>query len=288
MTTLRNRLRPGPTTEKTDCTDQDVLIALPVFNEANHVEDVLRAVSHYASNLLVIDDGSTDGTALLLERGAPKRPISRSGSPRRACPRLITHDVNMGYGRSLIDAFSCAGGGGFTWVITMDCDHQHEPCCIPEFLREIRKNDADIISGSRYLRPTDLGTIPAPPERVAINRAVTGLLNRHLGLCLTDAFCGFKAYRVRALAKLTLTEAGYGLPLQLWVQASRAGLTIREIPVPLIYHDRKRNFAGILENPGRRMQYYLAIIERELGRDLCGEFEESLHLAEIGRHLGGS
>ena len=278
MTTLRNRLSRGPTTERTDYTDQDVLVALPVFNEANHVEDVLRAVSHYASNILVIDDGSTDGTALLLERGAPWH----------ACPRLITHDVNMGYGRSLIDAFSCAGGEGFAWIITMDCDHQHEPCCIPRFLCEIRNNDADIISGSRYLQPTDLGTIPAPPERVAINRAVTGLLNRHLGLCLTDAFCGFKAYRVRALAKLTLTEAGYGLPLQLWVQARRAGLTIREIPVPLIYHDRKRNFAGILENPRKRMQYYLAIMERELGRDLCGEFEESLHPAEIRRPLGRS
>ncbi len=278
MTTRKNRLRSGPITENTDYTDQDVLVALPVFNEARHVEDVLRAVSHYASNLLVIDDGSTDGTALLLEKGGP----------RHARPRRITHEVNMGYGRSLIDAFSCAGGEGFAWIITMDCDHQHEPYCIPEFLSEIRKDDADIISGSRYLRPTNLGTIPAPPERVAINRAITGLLNRHLGLRLTDAFCGFKAYRVRALAKLTLTEAGYGLPLQLWVQASRAGLAIREIPVPLIYHDRKRNFAGILEHPGKRMQYYLGIIERELGRDLCGELEESLHLTRIGRHLGRS
>ncbi len=274
MTTLRNCLRPGPTAERTDYTDQDVLVALPVFNEASHVEDVLQAVSHYAPSVLIIDDGSTDGTTLLLER--------------YACPRLITHDVNMGYGRSLIDAFSCARDDGFAWVITMDCDHQHEPCCIPEFLHEIRKNDADIISGSRYLRPIDLGTIPAPRERVAINRAITRLLNRHVGLHLSDAFCGFKAYRVGALARLKLTEAGYGLPLQLWVQAGRAGLKIREIPVPLIYHDRKRNFGGVLENPRQRMRYYFAIIEKELGHDIRGEFEESFSLAETGRYLSRS
>jgi dolichol-phosphate mannosyltransferase len=238
------------------------------------VEDILRAVERHTAKVLVINDGSTDGTGLLLEKCA--------------CLRLITHDTNIGYGRSLLDAFSYARARGFAWIITMDCDHQHEPRCLPRFFREIRRGKADIISGSRYLRPIDPGAIPPPPERVTINRTITALLNRHLGLRLTDAFCGFKAYRVGALTELRLSETGYGLPMQLWVQASHAGLRIREIPVPLIYHDRRRNFAGVLENPATRMQYYLAIIERELGYDIGDEIEELFRIPEVRECLGRS
>ncbi len=100
----------------------------------------------------------------------------------------------------------------------MDCDHQHQPSCIPLFYNEIEKDDADIISGSRYLDPENNGTAKPPPERVIINKKITILLNQMLNLKLTDSFCGFKAYRVESLKKLKLTENGYGLPLQLWIQ----------------------------------------------------------------------
>jgi dolichol-phosphate mannosyltransferase len=63
----------------------------------------------------------------------------------------------------------------------------------------------------------------------------------------------------------------------LWVRASRAGLRVREIPVPLIYHDPKRNFCGPLENPQKRFRYYIDIIERELGYDVDRDPTESIH-----------
>lgn len=263
--TRRSHLSLGPTA-RTEGGSQSVLVALPVFNEVDSVANVLRAVRRYASDILAVNDGSTDGTGQVLNR----------------CPwlRLITHATNIGYGHSLTDAFSYGRGHGFEWVITIDCDCQHEPGYIPHFRRELAKNDADIISGSRYLRRIDRGTVPPPPERVAINRAITALLNRHLGLRLTDAFCGFKAYRLEALTRLRLDQSGYGLPLQVWVQASRARLRIREIPVPLIYHDAQRNFAGILEDPHRRMRYYLEIIERELGCNVRAEIEDFINVAE--------
>jgi glycosyltransferase involved in cell wall biosynthesis len=252
----------------------NALIALPVYNEFRHVEDVLRAVQRYARNILVVNDGSTDGTGPALEK-----------YPRL---RLITHDVNAGYGRSLIDAFAYARTHRFEWVITMDCDHQHQPSHIPHFLREMRRNDADIISGSRYLLPLDLGSMPPPPERIAINREITCILNRLLGIGLTDAFCGFKAYRTTAVCGLELTEAGYGLPLQLWIQAQRVGLRIREIPVPLIYHDPKRNFCGALEDPQRRRAYYLHVLSQELGYDVTGEAEKSTRAYQERRSLYSS
>ena len=146
----------------------------------------------------------------------------------------------------------------------MDCDYQHQPSWIPQFFKEIRRDDADIISGSRYLGPAYQGETKPPAERVAINKKITTLLNQTLELKLTDSFCGFKAYRVESLKKLKLTEKGYGLPLQLWIQAIVAEFRISEISVPLIYHNPKKKFAGLLEVPKFRMQYYMDVIKQEL------------------------
>jgi dolichol-phosphate mannosyltransferase len=85
-----------------------------------------------------------------------------------------------------------------------------------------------------------------------------------LGLSLTDAFCGFKAYRVPALAKLTITEPGYGMPLELWVQAAHLGLRIVELPVPLIYLEEERSFGGSLDDGRKRLEYYHRVLDRAL------------------------
>ena len=229
------------------------LIAIPVFNEFEYVNDVLNEVHKYSDNILAVDDGSTDGTSKELER--------------HNYIRIISHKENQGYGQSLIDAFNFAVCHKFDWLITMDCDCQHQPLYIPNFYCEIEKEDADIISGSRYLPGINSGSIPPPRDRVAINKKITRILNRFMAVRLTDSFCGFKAYRVDAILKLDLTEKGYGFPLQLWIRANRARLRIREIPVPLIYHDPKRNFGGKFEKPEVRFDYYMQIIRRELGHN---------------------
>lgn len=245
------------------------LVAIPVFNEIEYVDDVLRAVRRFSGNILVVDDGSTDGTSEALSRHSHVQTIS--------------HTENSGYGKSLMDAFYFALCHKFDWVITIDCDHQHEPSCIPRFYCEIEKDDADIISGSRYLDAA--GPLTAPAERIAINKKVTEMLNESLGLKLTDSFCGFKAYRTDSVARLRLTETGYRFPLQLWIRAARAGLKIREIPVPLIYHDRNRNFAGVLEDPQYRFNYYIEIIEKELARDVGQNVTRPYHTQAGRRHI---
>ncbi|MHC4647205.1 MAG: glycosyltransferase family 2 protein [Planctomycetota bacterium] len=239
------------------------LVAIPVYNEVSYVDDVLRAVRRYSESILVVNDGSTDGTADML-RG-------------HSYVHVISHEANVGYGQSLIDAFGFARGREYDWLITIDCDYQHEPSFIPHFYREIQEDDADIISGSRYLRGVNDGSLPPPPERVAINRRITGILNANLGIELTDSFCGFKAYRTGAVHKLKLTEQGYRLPLQLWIRASRAGLRIREIPVPMIYHDPARKFCGPFEEAQKRFDYYIEIIERELGGNVSQGVAGSFH-----------
>jgi len=92
-------------------------------------------------------------------------------------------------------------------------------------------------------------------------------LNERFGLNLTDTFCGFKAYRREALAKLRITETGWGMPLQLWVQAARLGLCIKEVGVPRVYLDPNRAFGGVLDDPSERLAYYRSVIDAAVADD---------------------
>ncbi len=241
------------------------LTALPIYNEVHHVDAVLDEALRYSSDVLVVDDGSTDGTS---ERLALRSDILK-----------LRHASNRGYGAALRSAFAFAVEGNYEVLVTIDCDGQHEPQRIPRFVDACRQ--ADIVSGSRYLRRYAQDSEP-PEERRRINHQVTTEVNRRLGLQLTDAFCGFKAYRVDVLSRLTLTDDGYAMPLELWVQAAAARLKIIELPVPLIYLDEKRSFGGALDDSAKRLQYYHLVLDRSMatvetpcGRPwvgtLCGE-----------------
>jgi glycosyltransferase involved in cell wall biosynthesis len=224
-----------------------VLVALPVYNEFSHVNPVLDEVVRYAGDVLVVDDGSTDGTSDLL--------IARQDVD------VLRHETNQGYGAALITAFQYAIENPYDVLVTIDCDGQHEPQRIGQLVAAC--GNADIVSGSRYLRNKDQAQ-RAPAERRQINTQITRELNECLGLSLTDAFCGFKAYRVPALAKLSITEPGYGMPLELWVQAVRLGLRIVELPVPLIYLEEARSFGGSLDDGRKRLEYYHRVLDKAM------------------------
>ena len=225
-----------------------ILIAIPVYNEERYVTKVLAEVRHYSSDILVIDDGSTDQTPMLLAQ----QPVD-----------VIRHATNRGYGQSMVDAFRWACCYKFDWVITMDCDEQHEPESLPMFFNAIEKDDADIISGSRYMSNSSMEDMP-PADRRQINQIITKQVNETLNLKLTDGFCGFKAYRVSAMEKLNLTEQGYAFPLQFWVQSVANDLVIREVPVSLIYNDPNRSFGGPLNDADKRLAHYRQVFETEL------------------------
>jgi dolichol-phosphate mannosyltransferase len=225
------------------------LIAIPVYNEAEHLERVLDDMVRWSPEILAVNDGSTDRSAEILDA----HPFVE----------VHHHDTNEGYGQSLIDAFAIAVHRRFDWIVTLDADEQHDPAAIGLFLREAARGDVDVVSGSRYL-PESLRRSPVPEERRAINVLVTEVLARVTPYRLTDAFCGFKVYRVAALAHLHLTERGYAMPLQFWVRAARAGLRVREVPITLVYVDPSRKFRGGLDDPLVRFRHYLGVLECEL------------------------
>ena len=242
-------------------TKTESLILVPIYNEQKHIFNVLREVRKYSTeDLLVINDGSTDESKDIVEEIA-------SCAKLKGKLIIINHLENEGYGKSLIDGINFARDNNYRYLLTLDCDEQHEPELIPQFFKEIKKRKFEIVSGSRYL--SFRKQIDAPPEdRYTINRKITGLINEITGYEITDSFCGFKVYRMEGLRKLELTEKGYGFPLQLWVQAYKNNLTVKELPVSMIYKDKGRTFGNYLDNPEKRLAYYQKIIDSEVKKCL--------------------
>lgn len=227
-------------------------VLMPVYNEVGSVAFVLDAVRvHYDGEVLVVDDGSTDGTGAVL--------ASRSDVT------VVTHPTNGGYGRALAEGIAIARARGVSKLVTMDCDGQHEPCHIRQFLMAL-DGGADIVSGSRYL-PDSRSVGVAPENRREINERVTDEVNRVTGWTLTDAFCGFKAYRLSSLDDIRLEEPGYAMPVELWAKAYRKGLVVQELAVERIYYDHDRSFGQDLDDPEARFGYYMRVWKRALASE---------------------
>lgn len=227
-----------------------ILLGIPACNEARTIGSVLARARSYCSDIMVIDDGSTDGTTDILS----------------ACPvQVRRHPENRGYGSSVRNLLEQARRQEFDWLITMDADDQHHPHEIPVFLGAISASRVDVISGSRYLSPRHGRDVP-PRDRQEINQALTGELNRRCAFQITDAFCGFKAFRVASCSVLPLDVDGYEFPLQFWVQAHVHGLRVMEVPVSMVYTGAQRSFGGLLDDPVRRHALYMETMCRELER----------------------
>jgi glycosyltransferase involved in cell wall biosynthesis len=223
------------------------LVAIPAFNEERTLANVLDQVLEQRVDVLVVNDGSKDRTREVCQGF----PIA-----------VVSHPTNLGYGAALRTAFEYGIDQGYDTVVTFDSDGQHDANLIASFIDRSAK--VDIVSGTRYA--TDFATnTDAPADRRRINGFVTDHLNAVLGLNLTDAFCGFKAHRTDALRRLRLTENGYAMPMEFWVQVACQKLSLEELPVPRVYlPEANRSFGAELDEANRRLAYYLSVFDRAL------------------------
>ena len=249
----------------------DILLLIPCFNEEENIEHILEHLRYVKQNsqkrnefnleILIINDGSTDRTIQILEKNNQDSFFT-----------LINFNENKGYGYTLMSGFEYAKKMDFSWIISFDMDGQHEPKCLYKFIELILKNPQEqIISGSRY-KNSDLFWQKPWKDRFLVNTIITGILNT-IGLSITDAFCGLKAYKCNAINDLELKVDGYEIPLEIWIKSMKRGYSFVEIGVPVIYKDRdailknaKDNF--LFKKGEERIEKYIHLIESLLNTPL--------------------
>ena len=230
-----------------------MLLAVPVYNEAGSLKEVFSEIlEHLPSRveaILAIDDGSSDGSAEILDE------LSRQHSGIF----VRHHTENHGYGCAMIESMQIARKHGYSHLITMDCDRQHRPEDLVRFIE--MDPSIDVVSGSRYL-PESRRQGDAPEDRVEINSRITARLNRQYGWTLSDSFCGFKRYRMQRIDASLFEETGYAFPMEFWAYCRRMGLTIQELAVSRIYTTDSRSFGEDLDRRRKRYRYYLQTLRR--------------------------
>lgn len=229
---------------------KDTLVVVPVYNEEDVVEQVaIESLEHSGTfaDLLFINDGSTDHSSSILNTISKKlQHIS-----------VIDKKKNEGYGASLISGIDYGIQNGYRYCITMDCDAQHQPVDLPRF-RNFQE-DIDLVSGSRYLPESGQKGISPPEDRMEINKRITKMINTYYKLSITDAFCGFKRYKLSSFRENGFTEKGYASPLELWSYLYHKNLSLSELAVDRIYITDDRSFGQDLDKKRKRYRYYLQI-----------------------------
>lgn len=189
-------------------------LLLPVYNEEAIIRQVItrsREVIGEEAEILVVNDGSTDRTA---------------EEVRKTTARLISHETNQGKGAAMRTGISQARGDV---LVVMDADGQDDPTDIPRLLKTQAENDADFVNGSRFLGRLKEGAISK------VNRlgtyGVDFILNRILGVKITDSQAGFRCFKLDKLKELDLKSTWYDIETETVIKAFRNNFKIVEIPV---------------------------------------------------------
>lgn len=205
-----------------------VLIILPTYQEAANIERVLHEIRDIApaASVLVIDDGSPDGTADLAEAIAQER----------GGIEIVRRDRKRGLGTAYLLGFDHGIAEGYDLLIEMDSDLSHDPAVLPELIATAAKG-ADLVIGSRYIPG---GAIPGwSASRKFLSKWGNRYAALVLGVPSTDSTSGFRCYQARILDKIDragIRSEGYSFQIELVYRISAAGGEVREIPI--VFHDR--------------------------------------------------
>ncbi|MFN3604452.1 MAG: glycosyltransferase family 2 protein [Leptonema sp. (in: bacteria)] len=226
------------------------LLGIPVYNEEPYLSDffenLILHLPKSISKIVAVNDGSTDASKEILEKIQSKNKNLE----------VIHRYPNQGYGASMIFLLEYAKKNQFDFLVTMDCDKQHKVEDLYKFLE--LDFSVDVVSGSRYMPDSPFYGIEPPRERILINQKITKKINQKYHFNLSDAFCGFKRYKLNRIENI-FTEKGYGFPLEFWTYCYYFKMSIQEVSVTKVYITDDRSFGENLNKHRVRYKYYLRV-----------------------------
>jgi glycosyltransferase involved in cell wall biosynthesis len=189
---------------------------IPVFNEAKTIADIVRRAAAQVDRVIVVDDGSTDGSLDALAGLGVE---------------IVRHPENRGKGAALLSGIERARARGAAYAITLDADGQHPPECIPDMLA--RTDPRTIVLGSRM---ADAGAMPI--ARLRANRTANFFISWAAGHWIDDTQCGFRVYPLSVFAAIRFRphrRSGFVLESEVLIDACRAGYRVVPAAVPALY-----------------------------------------------------
>ncbi len=207
------------------------IVIIPTYNEKENIENIIRAVmaldGEYA--ILVIEDGSPDGTASIVQRLQQEFPerlfmIERSGK--------------LGLGTAYLTGFKWCIAHGYDYIFEMDADFSHNPDDLPKLYEACRSQGADLAIGSRYC--DGISVINWPIGRIIMSYYASVYVRTVLGMKIYDTTAGFKCYKRKVLETIDLDNVqmkGYGFQIEMKYTAFKLGFKLQEVPI--IFANRK-------------------------------------------------
>ena len=208
------------------------VVIIPTYNEKENIEAIIRAVRSLEEDfhLLVVDDGSPDGTATIV------KGLQASDYPDSLF--LLQRQGKQGLGTAYMAGFRWALEHGYDYIFEMDADFSHDPADLPRLLHACSEEGADLAIGSRYCN--GISVINWPIGRVIMSYYASAYVRRILGMKVYDTTAGFKCYRRKVLETIDFDRIrmrGYGFQIEMKYNAFRLGFRIAEVPI--IFVDRK-------------------------------------------------
>lgn len=205
----------------------DSIVIIPTYNEKENIEKIIRAVlglGPHAFNILVIDDGSPDGTAAIVKR------LMEDEFKNRLF--IIERRGKLGLGTAYIAGFKWAIEQKYDYIFEMDADFSHDPKDLPRLYEACATDGADVAIGSRYV--SGVNVVNWPMGRVLMSYYASKYVRTVLGVRLHDTTAGFKCYRRQVLEAIDLDAIrfkGYAFQIEMKFTAYKLGFKIKEVPV---------------------------------------------------------
>lgn len=188
---------------------------IPAYQEWGRIGEVVRAARRHCALVIVVDDGSTDGTG---------------DEARAAGAVVIRHEVNRGKGVALNTGFQAAREHGCEAVITLDADGQHDPNEIPKFIEAYERTGIPVLVGNRMTDPKTM-----PWVRRWTNRYMSWLLSRLMGQFVPDSQCGYRLYRLDILPFVSAQAERFAAESEILLHIAERNIRMDSVRIRTIY-----------------------------------------------------